>query len=108
MRGGKARPIVRKVGCEINGERDPSPPSDVTVRRAQSQCICRMASLWSARWPFMEASPHPDSPINLRRGMLSIVGYLTQAAWGWALEGLALGQGKAKGQSPVGPRPRIT
>src|SRR5215204_4367517 len=81
-------------------ERDPSPAWDATVRRAQSQCICRMASLWSARWPFMKASPHPDRPINLRRGMLSIVGYLTQAAWGWALEGLALGQGKAKGQSP--------
>jgi hypothetical protein len=54
-----ARPLVKKAGCETNGERDPSPGAGATIRSVQGHRICHMASLWSARRPFMMASPNP-------------------------------------------------
>src|SRR5215212_5171593 len=48
-----ARPLVRKAGCETNGERDPSPASGATIYGASKVSA-------SAGRPFMKASPNPD------------------------------------------------
>src|SRR5215208_1212120 len=63
-----ARPLVRKAGCETNGERDPSPASGATIRSVQGQCIRQMASIWSARRSFRKASPTPDRKKRSRTG----------------------------------------
>src|SRR5215204_2980811 len=61
--GKGARPVMRRAGCGFcreKEERNPSPTSGTNVCRTQRQCICQMASLWSAMWPLLKCVSFGD------------------------------------------------